>query len=436
MSDKFNSTALERLGGRDVVGLLLTLAGVAACLWGAWEAWREGSAQFFASYGAATNQLETVDRAARLGPTIPEVHYARASLLADRGETAGAVRAYERAVALRPRDYALWLELGRARDRAGDPPGALAAFKEAARLAPFYALPRWQLGNALYRAGRLEESFAELRRAATSDPKFLPQVLNLAWASTGGDAQAIERAIQPGTAPAHLALARLFVRRGKISEALQHFRAGGDRLTDEERGALVKELLAAKQFAAAYEVWSAGRKSQPGQDTQGGPVILNRGFEEPISLNEPGFGWQLPQGLKEFAAAADVAEPRVGLRSLRLAWEGNADTAQPFVSQLVLVEPRASYRLSFAARTHEVVSAGLPLVMVTDAGDDTGRPLGRPSVLPQGTSPWQDYAVEFTTNEATSAVLISVRRQSCPVSPCPIFGRVWLDDFSIRKASP
>jgi hypothetical protein len=101
-----------------------------------------------------------------------------------------------------------------------------------------------------------------------------------------------------------------------------------------------------------------------------------------------------------------------------------------------LVEPRASYRLSFAARTREVVSAGLPLVVVTDAGDDTRQPLGRPVVLPQGTSPWQDYVVEFTTDEATSAVLISVRRQDCPSSPCPIFGQVWLDDFSIRKASP
>jgi len=230
----------------------------------------------------------------------------------------------------------------------------------------------------------------------------------------------------------HLALARLFVRRGKIVEAARHFRAGGDEMSDEERGTLVKELLAGKHFVAAYEVWSAGRTIATGQN----PLILNQGFEETIRLGEPGFGWQLPPGLKAFAAAQDVAEPRAGLRSLRLAWDGNADTAPSFVSQLVLVEPRVSYRLNFAARTREVVSAGLPLVTVTDAADSTHQPLGPSVVLPQGTSPWQDYSVEFKTTEATSAVLISVGRQGCPTAPCPIFGQVWLDDFSLRKASP
>lgn len=404
-----------------------------ACFWGVWISWREGHSQLLAGYGAATNQLEAVDRAVQLGPTIPEAHYARASLLSNKGNLAEAVREMERAVALRPHDYSLWLQLGRARDRANDTKGALAAFKESVRLAPFYAQPRWQLGNTLYRTGRLDEAFAELRRAAVSNPKFLPQTLKLAWASFRDDTQAIERVLQPQTPSMHLALARLFARHGKISEAVRQFRAAGY-VSDPERRALLTELLAAKHFIEAYEVWSGGRQKNGEKPASGSAVLLNGGFEEAVSLNDPGFGWQLSQTVKAVQASQDVAEPRAGLRSLRLVWNGNTDTASAVVSQLVLVEPRTHYQLRFAARTQDIVSAGRPLIMITDAGSDDEQPLGQSVTLPQGTSGWQDYTIDFATGDATRAILTSVRRQKCNSYPCPIFGRVWLDDFSIEIA--
>lgn len=437
-ANKFNSRASQHFSGRsiaprNVVRLILTLAGLTACFWGVWNSWREGFSQLLASYGAATNQLEAVDRAVRLSPTTPEAHYVRASLLSNKGELAEAVRGMERAVALRPHDYALWLELGRARDQANDTKGALAAFKESVRLAPFYAQPHWQLGNVFYRAGRLDEAFTELRRAVVSNPKFLPQVLNLAWAAFGDDTQAIERALQPQTPSTHLALARLFVRHGKIGEAVRQFRAAGG-VSDDERRALLTDLLAAKRFSEAYEVWSSGRLTKGEKTSSGSAVILNGGFEESVSLNDPGFGWQLSQAVKAVQASQDVAEPRAGLRSLRLVWNGNADTASAVVSQLVLVEPRTRYQLRFAARTQEIVSAGRPLIIITDAGSDNEQPLGQSVTLPQGTSGWQDYTIEFAAGDATRAILISVRRQNCNSYPCPIFGRVWLDDFSIQIA--
>lgn len=362
----------------------------------------------------------------------PEVHYARASLLFDRGELAEAVGEYERAVALRPHDYALWLELGRARDQASDTEGALKAFSESVRLAPFYAQPRWQLGNALYRAGRPDEAFVELRSAAISNPRLLPQVLDLAWASFGDNAQAIERIIKPQTASMHLALAHLFVKHGKISEAVAQFHLAGG-VSDEERRSLLTELLAAKHFTEAYQVWSSSHPTKGDKTSSGSTLVINGGFEEPISLNDPGFGWQLPQAMKAAQASQDVAEPREGFQSLRLVWNGNADTASPFLSQLMLVEPRTRYQLRFAARTQEIITAGRPQIMVTDAGSNNESPLGQPVALPQGTNGWQDYTIEFDTNETASAVLISVRRQNCNSYPCPIFGRAWLDDFSIRK---
>jgi len=59
--------------------------------------------------------------------------------------------------------------------------------------------------------------------------------------------------------------------------------------------------------------------------------------------------------------------------------------------------------------------------------------LAESKTLPQGTAAWQGYEAEFATTPKTEAVLVSLRRQNCDANPCPMFGRVWLDDFSLRK---
>jgi hypothetical protein len=390
--------------------------------------------QLLASYGAATGRLDAADYAVRLGRWIPEAHYVRARLLADTGALGSAVEEYERAVALRPRDYALWLELGLAREQAGDAEGAIAAFREAVRLAPFYAAPRWQLGNTLYRAGRLEEAFTELRGAVAGDPKFAPQTLELAWAAFGGDARLVERALQPQTKELRLALARFFVKHGKIAEALAQFRAAGG-ASDVERRALLGDLLAARRFAEAYEVWLSVRAPNAGGNASANALVLNGGFEDDVALKEPGFGWQLAlERTPALQAAQDTAEPRSGARCLLLNWNGNADASAVVLSQLVLVEPDKRYQLRFAGRTEKLLTGGLPAVSVTDASNSEEPILGTAVALPTGSSPWRDYVIDFKTAAATNAVRIIVRRQSCSNPVCPIFGRVWLDDFSLMPA--
>ena len=89
--------------------------------------------------------------------------------------------------------------------------------------------------------------------------------------------------------------------------------------------------------------------------------------------------------------------------------------------------------MSFYARTENVKTGGPPVVVVSDASGPDARVLAQTPALPQGTNAWQEYEVEFAAPLKTEAVLVSVRRQSCETSPCPMFGRVWLDDFSLRK---
>lgn len=397
---------------------------------------RSGVSRLLSDYALLSSSVDPADDAVRFAPADPEAHDARANTLLGANNTREGIPEFERAVQLRPRDYALWTELGRARDQAGDKSGALSAFKEAVRLAPYYAAPRWQLGNLLFRAGQRDEAFAELRRAAASDPSLVISLIDLAWNANDGDAHLVLQSVQPRTTQTRLALARFFAKHGRAAEAVTLFGAAGGNASSEDQRALVTELIAAKDFPEAYQAW-AGSHAEAARNRDAAravAVVINEGFESPISKDNAGFGWQVMPGAQFVQASVDAIEPHNGTRSLRLEFGGNAAQNSPFISQLVLVEPNARYRLRFAARTKDIVTGGLPVVAVSDANLEQSAPvLVQSTPLAQGTSAWREYTVEFATPATCRAVLIRLQRPPCSSSPCPIFGTIWFDDFSLQK---
>jgi len=378
------------------------------------------------------NSLAAADEAVRLGPSDPESHHARGIALVDQGRAAEAVKEFELAAKLSPHDFEIWLKLGSAREDAGDDQAALAAYRQAIQCAPFYAQPRWHSGNLLLRMGRTEEAFREMRRAAESDPTLLPALIDLAWGVFKGDAAAVRGAIQPRSADSRLALAKTFARRDQPAEAVALFREAGD-VTRDGRRDLVTELITTKHFNEAYEVWSSGRDTRSGDPKAGIGTITDGGFEGEINLAETGFGWQLRRDQAGSVVSRDTSQPRAGVYSLRVDWTGNSNPAAAVVSQLVLVSANTHYQLRFAVRTQEIVSGGLPSIAVTDVSGSSPQPLASSAPLPAGTNGWQEVTLEFAAGETTRAVLISLQRQSCPSGPCPIFGRLWLDTFTLEK---
>jgi Tfp pilus assembly protein PilF len=415
-----------------VIRLLAAAPALLLCIWGIWSAGSIGLSRLFSDYASLTGVMAAAEQSVLLAPSDPEAHFTRGLVYTNAGALDEAVQAYERAVALRPRDYYLWFMLADMRDQSGDQDGALAASREAVRLAPFYAQPRWQLGNLLFRAGNPDEAFAELRSAASSDPTLLPAIIDLAWGSSGQDVGAVESFIQPQTNAQRLALARFFARHGKTADAVRYFRASGD-VSDKERGGLLNDLLASKRYKDAYDVWLSWHQSLVDEKRSGNASIIDGGFEKSFNLDDPGFGWQLSRDAANVSFAIDPATPREGARSLRLDWKGDYNPAAPVVSQLVLVEPKTRYRLHLAARGQEIVTGGPPFFIVKDASSGDEHALAQSKTLPQGNSPWSDYTLEFTTGNDTSAIRVSLQRLNCTGGPCPIFGRLWLDDFSLQR---
>ena len=173
-----------------------------------------------AMYGVTSNRLAPVNEAVRLTPSDPEVQVAQARALLNAGQLTAALPAFERAVALQPRNFGLWAELGNAYDLAGKSDEAITTVKQAVRLAPAYAQPHWQLGNLLLRKGRRREAFTEFRATVNADASLFPNTVDLAWGAFNGEASAIEQAIHPNNDVARLELAKVFAAHGAVEDAI------------------------------------------------------------------------------------------------------------------------------------------------------------------------------------------------------------------------
>ena len=407
------------------------LVALIICLLSAWTTARMGYSRLLARYGILTGFVATVNRSVELSPADPEAHYARALVFKGAGEIDKAVKELAHAIDLRPGDYFLWLEVGGLRDQIDDESGALEDFKEAVRLAPFYAQPHWQLGNLLLRMGKFDEAFLELRLAAASDPKLLRPLIDIAWMTYRGDVEAVKSATQPATQGDELALARFFVGHGRANEAVKIFRAAKGR-SPEQRRELLAMLLEANEYEAAYEIWASGRAGGQTSLQSGLGTLPDGGFESDIDWNDPGFGWQEGLGNSSVKISSDREVSREGKRSLLLDWAGDNDPSKPVLTHLVVIEPEGHYRLRFSARTENLVSGSLPVVVVREAGLN-GAELVQSQPLGRGTNEWREYSVDFVTNRTTRAVLIALRRQDCNGEPCPIFGRTWFDLVWLEK---
>jgi hypothetical protein len=426
----------KKTGGRLTLRVIRAATLVLLLLFLISSAGRAGFANLLSAFAARSSQLNAADAAVSLSPQDAQNHLIRGGVLQAKGELASAVAEYSRAVSLRPDDYSLWLTLAHARELDGDREGAIAAATQAVGLAPHYAKPHWHLGNLLVRAGRVDEGFSELRVAGARNPALLPAFIDLAWQLSKGNRQYVFRWVQPGTPETYKALADYFRKRGLRAEAIAMFiaanNAAGGAVGDavvQERRAYLTELLAAKQFRYANALWSIEHPLR-GDFRPDPPWLSDPGFEEESDLAEPGFGWRAADTSGQVHLSLDAGDPNQGSFSLQVSFDGNSAPEQPIVSQLVLAPPQTRYQLRFAARTLEIVSGGLPSVVVVDAS--SGQVLGQSGALPQTSGGWRDYQIDFTT-ENTEAIQIRLQRGACG-APCPIFGRLWLDNFSLQKS--
>ena len=384
---------------------------------------RFGFARMLGRYAVAANSLPASDQAVALAPSDAEAYRSRARVLNRLGMQAEAAKSFETATSLRYRDDYLWLELGSTRDELGDSAGALAAYDQAVRFAPYYAHTHWQRGNLRLRMGQYEGALEDLRAAVASKKSLLPNFIDLAWGLSRGDVNTVEQLVPINDDRDRLALARFLAQKGKGKECLRHVSLLATPLSEENRSQIVSQLLRAKAFRDAFELWRTDPKLNM-------PVVLNGGFEEPLLLTNRNFGWVVV-GKPEPRIALDADEKLGGSKSLLVGYNGDWKEPSGLISQLIVVEPQKRYRISFGVKTKELVTGGPPLIIVSDAAGN--QQLGRSEVFPTPSSDWQTMSFEFSTTPSTQAIVLELKRADGACNPCPIFGTMWLDNFLIEN---
>ncbi|HEX8163326.1 MAG TPA: carbohydrate binding domain-containing protein [Pyrinomonadaceae bacterium] len=410
----------------------LLLVPAALALWGVWACGRWFVGDTLANYPPN----EQFARAAeRLAPDDPQAHFT-VGVFARRSFEPSALdetaREFARATALSPHDYRLWMELGRAREQAGDGAGGELALRRARELAPNYVMPRWYLGNLLLRAGRDEEALGELRAAAESDTSLRGPIFASVWAIFGGDVGRVTAAIA-GSPSVRGELIVYLIGQKRTDDALKLWATLGanDKRAQRAAGdALVEALLAAKRINAALAVF---READADGERVSAGQVTNGGFEDDAgAAGRRVFDWSVTP----VAQAQTGVDPNVrhaGARSLRVSFNAPSSIQYANVTQLVAVEPGARYRLEFFVRTESLKSVATLVVDVAVARQG-GAAIATSAPAPAGTSDWQQVALEFNAPQDADGVVLLIRRQPCKDEACPIFGKIWYDDFTLQRA--
>ena len=401
----------------------LTILAIVLCLFLIQASARFGMSRIFSRYALATNSTEAADAAVALNASDSEAHRARATIFNRLSNSEEAAKSFERAVSLRYHDDHLWIELGNRREEAGDLRGALAALDQAVRWAPHYAHTHWQRGNLLLRMGQLDEAFAALRLAASASPRYAPNVIDLAWGISNERLKTTEELLDIKDDKQRLALIRFLARKGKGNDVLEQIRSLAAPLSAENKNEIMRLLFEAKAFHASYVLY------RPSENIRE-PFLFNSDFEEPFVLNDSGFDWTITSQPKTHLAI-DVSEKLSGTKSLMITFDGDWTFGTPLLAQTFIIKPDTSYRVSFAFKTSDLVTGGPPLIVVNDA--DNNQLLGRSESFPTAARNWTRLNVDFTTLPTSQAAVLRLQRTNCDSSPCPIFGTLWLDEFSIKQ---
>ncbi|MBO0720431.1 MAG: tetratricopeptide repeat protein [Blastocatellia bacterium] len=380
-------------------------------------------------------KIEGADIAIKYSPHDPAVLWRRGGVYYNAANEdmtderlAVAVADLRRAVRMNPEDYRIWLSLGRVLDRSGENAEARVALERAVELAPSHFDPRWAMGNHLLRAGDREAAFAQMRLALANRPSALSLIFDYAWAVYQGDGKAIAAALSP-PAEVKARMISLLISHGDVDDGLSIWREiQSPGLKDVQR--VTASLANAGHYAAAYDIWSnADIPDRPVPDQYS--LLANSSFEKrfPADSKTLFYSWRInpPDGVR---VSLDRKDQVAGDQSLRIGFDVEDNVPLILAYQTVPSKPNTRYCLSFSLKTEELESLSTPLVEIFDSADIT-HARAATSPFPTRDNPWTEYIISLDTTATTEAVTVRLVRPPCSEPPCPITGRIWLDDFKL-----
>ncbi len=373
-----------------------------------------------------------IDGLIGMGPADPQTHYAAASIFEktfEAGDLERSLAEYEKAVALSPYNFQLWINLGRARSQNGDDGGAEAAYRRALELAPNYAAVQWALGNFLIRQGRVDEGFSLAAKAAAANTDYARSSVTLALQIFDGNVGDVARVLGEGETVS-TALVSSLAAQERHEEAVDAWTKISDtaRSNPEMRQLgekLGETLLAAKKFGLALRVTNSlvreADRAEMGQ-------IKNPSFEEPIKLRDAApFEWRIDPG-NEPQIGQSETQKRSGKYGLFLMFNSFEASQFRSFSQTVVVVPGSVYQFEGFYRS-DLKTATQMKIEIADAVSGSVLASSSPLAL---AGDWTTIRLDLKMPPTSDGIVIRLVRENCPGTACRVAGRLSFDDLSLK----
>jgi tetratricopeptide (TPR) repeat protein len=410
-SDAITSSAesSKRWQGLGVGLLMLGLAGI-CCAFG------------ISKYSLRPNNIALLGSDNKLFGlnTDPEYLRARATRFERIGEPQIAIKELKSATKFRPEDFSLWLDLARLENQQKRTNDAEASFNSAIKLAPFISEPHYYYGLFLIDSGNISKGVDELIIAAKRDNRILDSIVEKILALETEPAVHLHNLIEGETNEV----------RKKIFEALivkRQFRGVVDlscttSAEPSDNQFPVYLLLENRQYRYAWDVYKhrCDNTPLPGE-------VINADFERTES-GQAGFGWIFGDPVKSTSIAFDRTTANGGLQSLRFKFDG--DFQAPLITQTVIVEKNRSYSFGFYYKSEGIIAGNLPFLQLALVGPNQ-KQIIKELEFKRSTADWTFSSTLIRTNDDSEALEINVTRHPCEQTECPIFGELWIDNFSL-----
>lgn len=373
---------------------------------------------------------ELADIGVSLAPESAWTHFAAGVMLERTFLPEDLVRSkqeFEKAVALSPNDFRLWLELARSYEKNDEPAKAEEAFRRTLELAPNYSRVQWTVGNFLLRQDKNEEAFELIRRAASKDPALAASASAVALNLFDGDLPRV-RGYFADSVNLRGGLAVFLASQNKIDDAVEVWTSlpkdamSGPLAPLGEQ--LIKKLIDNRKYLSIIKMMAAQDLNPPSPGE-----VTNGSFEETIYQTGGGiFDWQFA-GADGMQIGVDPSQTRDGKAETALALVFSSDgKAFGTVSQTVPVEPGRKYLLSFFYKSDLQYRYTMRWQVVNTVDSSV---IASTEAISMKTD-WVPVSMEFSVPDGVEGVTIRLVRVDCDSIICPIAGKVWFDGISIR----
>jgi tetratricopeptide (TPR) repeat protein len=385
---------------------------------------------------AAKKSPDAFARAARWDGSNPDFPARSAQKFADQGRDADPreiARAFEEATNLGPHRAENWAGLGEALDLMGDSAGATRAYKRALELFPRSPDINWEFANFMLRSGEIADAIAPLRVAMDGDPSLRVGAFDLAWrAGIPQDQILAALPAREDILSAYLDYLDASGRVDAAGDAWKRLLSSPETINLDAACRYFDALLYAHRVDALVPVWTSLTARDPdrfGPQADSKNRITNGGFEDPMVNG--GFSWRLTP-IEGANTSLDTDIVHDGSRSLLVHFDGTHNLEFSHVMQYVPVEPDRHYRFVAYARSEGITTDSGPRIAVYDAYDRAELSMETESLV--GTTSWQEQKLDFRTGPRTRLLVVQVARRASRKLDNQIAGSLWLDDFSLSAA--